>query len=100
MSFGLPSFFKTSRNKQFEYRPMFYDERKERRTEMERLAKEELSGSAEDDRRGDRLRNKLNQRWERNSRTDRKQIMAQQRLRFMAILAFLGVLVWYFFTWA
>jgi hypothetical protein len=79
---------------------MFYDERKERRTEMERLAKEELSGSVEDDRRGDRLRNKLNQRWERNSRTDRKQIMAQQRLRFMAILAFLGVLIWYFFTWA
>jgi|GEM_PF-699434 len=100
MSFGLPSFFKTSRNKQFEYRPLFFDERKERRAELERAALEESQGCIDDDRRAERLRSKLNHRWERNSRTDRKQVMAQQRLRFMAILAFLGALVWYFFNWA
>ena len=99
MSSGIPSFFKTPRHRSFEYKPMYYDEQKERKQELERLAEENRSGQVNDEHRLERLRSKINHRWGANSRTNLKQQTYNQKMRLVAVLAMLVGLVWFFFNW-
>jgi CHASE3 domain sensor protein len=100
MSSGIPSFFKTPRHRSFEYKPMYYDEQKERKEELERLVEENRTGTVSDDARLNRLRSKINQRWGMHSKTNLKQQTYNQKMRLVAILGFLAALVWFFFNWA
>ena len=99
MSSGIPSFFKTPRHRSFEYKPIIYDEQKERKAELERLVEEQNSGQISDERRLERLRGKMNSRWSA-SRGTRKQQGFNQKIRLIAILGVLAGLVWFFFNWA
>lgn len=99
MSSGIPSFFKTPRHRSFDYKPMYYDEQKERKEELERLVEENRTGNVSDDARLNRLRSKINQRWGGNSRTNLKKQTYNQKMRLFAILGMLAGLVWFFFNW-
>ena len=92
--------FKTPRHRSFDYKPVYYDEQKERKTELDRLVKESQSGEVSDERRMERLRGNLNQKWSAGSRSGQKPHGFSQSLRFVLILAALGGLVWFFFNWA
>lgn len=46
---GIPSFFKVARHKQFSFSPRYYDERRERREELERQLEEEDARRRGDD---------------------------------------------------
>jgi hypothetical protein len=100
MASGLPSMFKTPRHRSFDYKPVYFDEQKERKKELEQLAKDAKSGNISDERRLELLRGKLNHKWAAGSRTARTQQNAGQKLRFIFIVAALGGLVWFFFNWA
>lgn len=99
MSSGIPSFFKTPKHRSFDYKPLFYDEEKERKRELEQLAEEYRSGELSDERRVERLRGSLSQRWTAGNRTGRRSANFAQSLRFLMVLAVLGGLVWFFFNW-
>ncbi|MFT6210411.1 MAG: hypothetical protein ACJATE_001028 [Bacteroidia bacterium] len=100
MSSGLPSMFKTPRHRSFDYKPVYYDEQKERKAELNRLVEESQSGEVSDERRVERLRGKLSEKWSAGSRSGQKPKGFSQSLRFVLILAALGGLVWFFFNWA
>ncbi len=100
MSSGLPSMFKTPRHRSFDYKPVYFDEQKERKKELEQLAKEAKTGDVSDERRLELLRGKLNHKWAAGSRGGRGQRSSGQKLRFVFILAALCGLVWFFFNWA
>tara|TARA_R110000868_G_scaffold189620_3_gene432696 strand:- start:934 stop:1215 length:282 start_codon:yes stop_codon:yes gene_type:complete len=92
--------FKTPRHRSFDYKPVYYDEQKERKAELEQLVEESRSGEISDDRRMERLRGKLNQKWSAGSRSGRKPQAFGQKLRFLLIVSVLVGLVWFFFNWA
>ncbi len=92
--------FKTPKHRSFEYKPLFYDEQKERKKELEQLAKEAATRDLSDERRLEVLRSKLNQKWSASSRVARSKQSSGRKLRFLFILAALGGLVWFFFNWA
>ena len=96
MSNGIPSFFKTPRHRTFDYKPLVYDERKERKEELERLAEESRTGEVSDERMKERLRAKLSDRW---SGSSRKRQSSSQNMRLVLITAALVGLVWLFFNW-
>ena len=100
MSSGLPSMFKTPRHRSFDYKPVYYDEQKERKAELERLVEESQSGEISDDRRVERLRGKFSEKWAAGSRSGQKPQGFSQKLRFVSILTVLAGLVWFFFNWA
>lgn len=99
MGSGIPSFFKTPKHRSFDYKPVYYDEQKERREELQRLVEEQRLGNVSEDRRLDRLRSKMQNRWS-GTRTNRKQQTFNQKIRLIAILGVLAGLVWFFFNWA
>lgn len=92
--------FKTPRHRSFDYKPVYFDEQKERKKELEQLVKDAESGNISDERRLELLRGKLNNKWAAGSRTARRQKNSGQKLRFIFIVAALGGLVWFFFNWA
>ncbi len=100
MSSGLPSMFKTPKHRSFDYKPVYYDEQKERKAELEQLVEESRTGQLSDERRVERLRGKLNQKWSAHSRISRNQQRFGQGLRFISILIVLSGLVWFFFNWS
>ena len=92
--------FKTPRHRSFDYKPVYYDEQKERKAELERLVNEARTGEVSDERRLELLRSKINSKWSAGRGSAQKTKGFSQRLRFMVILAALGGLVWFFFNWA
>mgnify|MGYP007025695346 CR=1 FL=1 len=91
--------FKTPKHRSFDYKPVYFDEQKERKKELELLAKEAQSGNISDERRIELLRGKLHHKWAAGSRTSRAKQSSGQKLRFVFILAALCGLVWFFFNW-
>ena len=91
--------FKTPRHRSFDYKPVFYDEQKERKAELEQLVKENAAGEVSDDRRLQRMRGKLRRGGNFGAPTLRKQQTSVSNYRTMAILAALAALVWLFFNW-
>jgi Flp pilus assembly protein TadB len=79
----LPSFIKQNRNKRFEYRPWFYDERKER---LSKIKSEKTNSESNNEERKVSLR----EHWSRNRRTGNKQSF----VRLILITAFLFLLAY------
>lgn len=92
----LPSLFKTSRNKQFEYKPIYYDEAKERMQERINRIKQELgiANAAEPPDTAARMKVRFSEKW--NRKHYNKQV-THSNLRIIAILAAMAVFMWYVF---
>lgn len=77
------TFFKIPRNKKFNYRPVYYDQKKEEREKRHKAALEEDGGDYEK-----ALRERLQMRWKRTSgiRTRRA---SNQRLLIIFVVMFL-----------
>ena len=91
--------FKTPKHRSFDYKPVYYDEQKERKAELQRLEKEAAMGEVSEERRLELLRGKLNQKWSAKGRSVRGQGTFSQKIRLITILAVLCGLVWFFFNW-
>jgi len=98
MKMGLPSMFKTPAPRGFDYRPRYYDEKKERKRELEQMVEEARSGKMTDDRRLERMRQQIGSKWS-SKRTTRKGASAGQGVRFLLIAIVLSGLVWLFLNW-
>lgn len=91
--------FKTPKHRSFDYKPVFYDEQKERKAELERMVEENRTGNLSDERRLELLRSKINHKWSGSARGGSSKQMFSQKIRFLLILSMLGGLVWFFFNW-
>jgi len=76
------TFFKTPRNKQFNYKPVYYDKKKEEREKRQKAALEEDNKNYEQ-----ALRERLQTRWKRTSET-RSRRAASQRLVVIFVVMF------------
>ncbi len=77
------TFFKIPRNKKFNYRPVYYDQKKEEREKRQKAALEEDSGDYEK-----ALRDRLQMRWKRTSGV-RSRRASTQRLLIIFVVMFL-----------
>lgn len=91
--------FKTPKHRSFDYKPVYYDEQKERKAELERLVEEARTGEISDERRLELLRSKIHNKWSAGGRAGRKPQVIGQKLRFLLIVAVLAGLIWFFFNW-
>ncbi len=76
------TFFKIPRNKQFNYRPVYYDKKKEEREKREKAALEE-----DTDDYANALRDRLNMRWKRTTGAKNRRA-ANQRVIMILIVMF------------
>ncbi len=83
------TFFKTPKNKQFNYRPVFYDKKKEEREKREKAALEENTDDY-----AAALRDRLNMRWKRTAGV-RSRRASNQRIIMILIVMF--VLLYFVF---
>lgn len=100
MSSGFPSMFKSPKPRSFEYKPLIYDPQKERKAELEQLAKEYRTGELSDERRMQRLRSSFRGRISSEHSSVRKQETSARQIRLIIIMAALLGLVALFFNWA
>ncbi len=77
------TFFRIPRNKKFNYKPVYYDQKKEERKKREKAALEEDSGDYEK-----ALRERMQMRWKRTS-GKRTRSASNQRLVIIFIVMFL-----------
>ena len=84
------TFFKTPKNKQFSYRPVYYDHKKEEREKRLKTAIEENPDNVEAG-----LRERMDMRWRRMSRTNDRRA-SNQRL-IIIVVAFLLIAYLIFF---
>lgn len=89
--------FKTPKHRSFNYKPIIYDEQKERKKEYEKLIEEQQSGTIDDKRRLERLRGRMSDSW--GTRSNRKQESINRMWRLLAILGGLLVAAWKLFRW-
>jgi len=83
------TFFKTPKNKQFNYRPVYWDKAKEERDKRLKTAFEETDKDY-----SEALRERMDMRWRRGAlnRTRRN-----TNIRFLAVLIFMFLLFYYIF---
>lgn len=93
----IPSMFKTPRHRTFDYKPMIYDERKEKKRKLDELVEAQKSGELSDEARQMRLRKIFGHRMS-DKRIDRKQQSQNQIMRLVVIMAVLFGLVWFFLS--
>jgi hypothetical protein len=74
MKMGIPSMFKSPGHRTYEYKPRFWDEKKERKAELERLVEEARTGNLSDDRRSEKLRQELGRSGVRNAARGRAEV--------------------------
>ncbi len=77
------TFFKIPRNKKYNYRPVYYDQKKEEREKREKAALEQDSENYEK-----ALRDRLQMRWKRTSGA-RSRRASNQRLVIIFVVMFL-----------
>lgn len=83
------TFFKTPKNKQFNYRPLYYDPKKEEREKRLKTAYEAGKDDYEQ-----ALRDRIQMRWKRTSGTRDRQASTR---RLVIILAVIFLLAYYVF---
>lgn len=98
MKTSLPSIFKSPGHRSYDYKPRYWDEKKERKLELERMVEEARSGNVSDDRRAEKLRQQLDAKWG-GKRTARGASGSRQSFRFLMIFGMLAGLVWLFLNW-
>ncbi len=84
------TFFKTPRNKQFNYRPVFYDKKKEEREKLYKTASEDTSQDYEQ-----ALRERMRMRWKRNAGAKDKKASNQRLVIILAVIGLLFYLVFF-----
>ena len=84
------TFFKTSKNKQFNYKPLYYDAKKEEREKRLKTSVEENPDNVEAN-----LRERINMRWRRNVRASEKKASNQRFLIIVIALALIAYLVFF-----
>ncbi len=77
------TFFKIPRNKKYEYRPVYYDKKKEERKKREKAVSQD-----DPDAYAAALRDRLNTRWKRTS-GERSRKASNQRLIIIFVVMFL-----------
>ena len=86
------TFFKTPKNKHFNYKPVYYDARKEA---LEKLSKTAYSESKDENKDYEKaLRDRMNLRWKRSTQSKAR---AASRGRLLIILVILFLLVYLIF---
>ena len=93
----IPSMFKTPKHRSFDYKPIIYDERKEKKRKLDELVEAQKSGKLSDEVREARLRKIFGGRYS-DKRIDRKQQSLNQMMRLIVIMCVLAGLVWFFFN--
>ena len=83
------TFFKTPKNKQFNYKPVYYDKAKEEREKRMKTAFEEKDKDY-----SEALRERMDMRWRRNSLTRSRK---NTNIRLLAVLMGLALLFYYIF---
>ncbi|TVQ15361.1 MAG: hypothetical protein EA361_05900 [Bacteroidetes bacterium] len=83
------TFFKTNRNKQFNYKPVYWDKAKEERNKRLKTAFEETDKDY-----SEALRERMDLRWKRNSP---QAAQKNANLRVLAILLVIGIFFYYIF---
>lgn len=90
--------FKSPGHRTYEYKPRFWDEKKERKAELERLVEEARSGNLTEGRRNEKFRQEIGEKWG-SKRHTRSKGGSDYATRFMVIFAVLIGLVWLFLHW-
>ncbi len=85
------TFFKTPKNKQFNYRPVYYDKKKEEREKREKAALEENTDDY-----AAALRDRLNMRWKRTSGARTRRASNQRIIIILVVMFALLYLVYIF----
>jgi type VI protein secretion system component VasF len=85
------TFFKTPRNKQFNYKPVYWDKKKEEREKRLRSAMDEVSDTKSY---ADALRERMEMRWKRTSGARTRK---SSNLRLVAVFAALVLVFYYLF---
>ncbi|MFW6224133.1 MAG: hypothetical protein ACOC4R_00595 [Bacteroidota bacterium] len=83
------TFFKTNKNKQFDYKPVYWDKAKEERDKRLKTALEETNKDY-----AEALRERMELRWKRNSSQSARK---NANLRVLAILLVIGLVFYYIF---
>lgn len=83
------TFFKTPKNKQFNYKPVYWDKAKEERDKRLKTALEETNKDY-----AEALRERMDLRWRRSSVTRSRR---NSNLRFLAVLMVIGIAFYYIF---
>ena len=85
------TFFKTPKNKQFKYRPIFWDQKKEERNKRLKTALEESETGKDFN---EALRDRISMRWRRTAGARERK---NSNLRLILILAVIGLIFYYIF---
>lgn len=83
------TFFKTNKNKQFNYKPVYWDKAKEERDKRLKTALEETNKDY-----AEALRERMEVRWKR---TSSQSAQKNANLRVLAILLVIGLFFYYIF---
>lgn len=94
MAFGIPSFFKTAKVREFNYRPRYYSEEAERKAELEQRIREARGEVPPAERIA--FSAQVREKWQ-GRRSARNTAGIAQRMRLASVLAALAALVWLFF---
>ncbi len=84
------TFFKTPKNKKFNYRPIYYDQKKEEREKRMKSAIEEGATDYEN-----ALRERMQMRWKRNSGFKDKRASRQRLIIIVSVILLLFYLVFF-----
>lgn len=84
------TFFKTPKHKQFNYRPLFYDKKKEEREKLQKTALEEKGQDYEQ-----ALRDRMRMRWKRNAGAKDKKATNQRLVIILVVIFLLFYLVFF-----
>ncbi len=84
------TFFKTPKNKKFNYRPVYYDQKKEEREKRMKSAIEEGGTDYEQ-----ALRERMQIRWKRNSGVKDKRASQQRLIIIVSVILLLFYLVFF-----
>jgi Flp pilus assembly protein TadB len=84
------TFFKTPKNKQFNYKPVFYDKKKEEREKRMKSAIEDNGGDYQQ-----ALRDRIRMRWQRSAGSKDKKTSSQRLIIIILIITVLVYLVFF-----
>jgi hypothetical protein len=84
------TFFKTPKNKRFNYRPVFYDPKAEERNQKLKSAVEDNPENYEQ-----ALRDRMHVRWKRSSGANERKVSNQRLVIILVVLAVLVYLIFF-----
>ena len=84
------TFFKTPKNKQYNYKPVFYDQKKEEREKRMKAAIESDSADYEE-----ALRDRMRLRWKRSAGSREKRSSQQRLVIILVIISLLTYLIFF-----